>query len=488
VGACDVKGACIPAQAPDGIACNDHNACTKADACTSGACSGSAVSGCVLYLNDGFETCPHGWTFGGDWQCGAPANLGPPAAHTGTGVIATKIGGVYSVNQSFNTSVADSPSIDLSQATNPVVSFWVWDHTEGGTFDGWNLKISTNGGQTFTQVVNVTPAYDLTIGGEPAWGGDHAADGWRNFTADLTDFAGTSAILRFAFRSDAATVYPGVYIDDLVVAEPPQIPLHIATPSPLMDVYAGVDYANPIVKTGGSSNVVWSLVPGGVNTGWLSIDASTGVLKGVPSASDVGPVSVTVHVEEATLPSNFAEKTFTFNVNSDAYYTSFEGACPNGWTLTGDWQCGVPTNVGPATALVGTQCLATRLDDNYSVSQTFLGTTATSPDIDLTGVSNPTLTFRMWIDTEGGTYDGVNLQISTDGGMNWTILSGVTPAYPLMVAGKPAWGGHQAALGWQSMQADLSNFAGQVIRLRFAFQSDTSGVYPGVYIDDFFIN
>ena len=100
-------------------------------------------------------------------------------------------------------------------------------------------------------------------------------------------------------------------------------------------------------------------------------------------------MSVTVHVEEPTLPSNFAEKTFTFNVNPDAYYTSFEGACPNGWTLTGDWQCGVPTNVGPATAFVGTQCLATQIAGHYSDLQTWAGTTATSPDIDLTGRAEP---------------------------------------------------------------------------------------------------
>jgi hypothetical protein len=397
---------------------------------------------------------------------------------------------LYTVNQSFSTTVADSPPINLTQATNPVVSFWAWDHTEGGSFDGWNLKVSTNGGTSFTEVTSVTPAYSLTIAGQPAWGGDHSAEGWKNYTADLTAYAGQPIILRFAFRSDGATVFPGVYIDDIVVAEPLQNPLFITTSSPLPDVYAGMAYAAKIDKSGGTSGAVWSINPAGVNKAWLSIDPVKGLLTGTPSAAEIGPVSVTVHVEEPMLPSNFVEKTFTFNVNHDAYYTSFELACPNGWTLTGDWQCGVPMNVGPATAYAGTQCLATQIAAPYNNLQTWAGTTATSPDIDLTGAANPMLTFRMWVDTEGTTYDGANLQISTDGGMSYSIINDVTltPAYPLMIAGEPAWGGQQSALGWQLVKTDLSAYVGQTIRLRFAFQSDSSGTFPGVYIDDILVN
>jgi hypothetical protein len=487
VGACDMEGNCLSSAAPSGSACNDYNACTTADKCMAGACaSGSPVAGCAVYLQEGFEVCPNGWTFGGDWQCGTPQNVGPPAAHIGSGVIATQIAGVYQVNQSFGTAVASSPPINLALATNPMVSFWAWDHTEGGTFDGWNLKVSTNGGQSFTQIMTVTPAYSLNIVGQPAWGGDHSAEGWQNYMADLTAYVGQSIILRFDFRSDGATVFPGVYIDEIVVAEPLQIPLYVTKSSPLPDVYAGMAYSTQIVKVGGTSSAVWSIKPGGLNTAWLTIDPATGVLSGTPSAAEVGPVSVTVHVEEPMLPSNFAEKTFTSKVKPNAYYTSFEGVCPAGWTLTGDWQCGVPMNVGPATAYLDTQCIATQIAGPYSTLQTFAGTTATSPDIDLTAAPSPTLTFRMWIDTEGSTYDGVNLQISTDGGMSYSVVNSVLPAYPLTIAGQPAWGGHQAALGWQFMQADLSAYVGH-IRLRFSFQSDSSGTFPGVYIDDIFV-
>ena len=63
-------------------------------------------------------------------------------------------------------------------------------------------------------------------------------------------------------------------------------------------------------------------------------------------------------------------------------------------------------------------------------------------------------------------------------------MSAVLPAYPGTIGGVPAWGGDHSGLGWQLMSADLLAYAGQIIRLRFAFRSDAAIVFPGVYIDD----
>jgi Immune inhibitor A peptidase M6 len=490
LGTCSIKGLCVPSTGPDGSACNDHDACTQNDTCAAGVCTGTPVAGCSLYLDEGFETCPDGWSLKGDWQCGVPMNVGPATAFGGNNCIGTVIAGLYDPNQTFAACVANSPAVDLTNATSPELSFWVWDYTEGGTFDGWNLKVSIDGGQTYNEVMTVSPPYMLTIAGQLAWGGDFSAEGWQNYTADLTAYKGQKINLQFGFRSDPATQYPGVYIDNVVVAEPVQIPLYITTPSPLPDAYAGTSYSVPIVSTGGDSSAQWSIT-GGTNSSWLTINVATGVLSGIPTQAEVGPVTVTVHVEEPTLPSNYADQTYTFNVNPDAYFTSWEGVCPDGWTLTGDWQCGAPADVtntsAPTAAFDGTQCLSNGLTMDYANNDTFAGTTATSPQINLNGVQSPTLTFRMWVDTEGSIYDGFNLQISTDNGMTWAIVTTVMPAYPLTVAGKKAWGGHQAALGWQPVQVDLSAYTNQFVVLRFAFQSDSSDNYAGVFIDDFLV-
>ncbi len=487
VGACDAKGGCKASSAPNGTACNDHDSCTSGDKCMGGNCvGGAAVPGCVLYFKEGFESCPDGWTLNGDWQCGTPENVGPPSAHTGSNCIATQIAGLYHVNQSYSACTANSPAIDLTTATNPILSFWAWDQTEGNTYDGWTLRISTDNGASFSEVTTVTPVYPLFIQNLPAWGGDHSAAGWQPYSADLTAYKGHSVILRFAFHSDGAGVYPGVYIDDVTVAEPLEDPLYITTTSPLDDMYVGVAVSIPLTRIGGTPAATWTRVSD-VNADWLNVDMNTGVVSGTPTTA--GPASITIRVQEPSLPSNFADKTFTFNVKEALYFTSWEGACPDGWTLTGDWQCGVPTSVGPPTAYVGTQCLGTVIGGSYSNGDQWAATTATSPDIDLGTTQGPILTFRMWLQTEQ--YDGAHLEVSTDGGMTYSVLTSVMPAYSsndIDGTGIAGWEGQQQGLGWQLVQADLSAYETQTIRLRFAFYSDSSQAYPGVYIDDFFVN
>jgi hypothetical protein len=356
-------------------------------------------------------------------------------------------------------------------------------YTEGAPYDGFNLKISTDNGATFTQVTSVAPAYDLNIDSEDAWGDDHSATGWQNYTADLSSYVGHDVILRFAFRSDGLVNYPGVYIDDVVVAEASAIPLDITTGS-LSDAATGMPYAATLARSGGSANATWSVISG-TNNAWLTLDPATGALSGTPTAADLGPVSITVKVEEPTVPGNVAQKTFNFNVINAVYFESFEGPCAqNGWTFGGDWQCGTPSNEGPATPYSGTQLIATQLADDYNWDQSYNTAVATSPTIDLTSATSPTLSFWAWVYTEGSTYDGFNLKISTNGGSTFSLVTAVTPAYPLTVNSQQAWGGDHSADGWQQYHADLSSYAGQQIKLRFAFRSDGSGEYPGVYIDD----
>ncbi len=331
VGACDMRGTCVTSSAPDGTACNDHDPCTSADTCSGGACGGSPVAGCQFYLDELFVSCPDGWTLTGDWQCGMPTATSPVTSFSGNNVLATQLDGSYHNNDVFSANTANSPAIDLSKATSPQLAFWAW--VSADTADGWNLNVSQNGG-SFKALTTVVPTYPLTVLGLPAWGGDLSAEGWQPYSADLSAFAGSSIVLSFAFGSDPTGVDPGVYIDNVIVAEPPQIPLYITTPSPLVDAYVGTGYLVALAKVGGSSPQ-WSInMTGGVNTNWLHLDQTTGVLTGTPLATETGPVTFTVHVQEPTLASNFAEQTYTLDVLPDIYYTSWEGACPAGWTLT----------------------------------------------------------------------------------------------------------------------------------------------------------
>ena len=186
---------------------------------------------------------------------------------------------------------------------------------------------------------------------------------------------------------------------------------------------------------------------------------------------------------------DFYSKQFSLRVYADdgipsLWAEDFEQGCPGGWTLEGDWECGVPT-YGPAAAFDGVACLGTVLGGTYNNNQSWETTTATSPLIDLTTASAPQLKFRVWILTEGSVYDGFNLKISTDSGTSFQVLNTVNPPYSNTINGEPAWGGDQSLAGWQEFTADLSGYAGQSVLLRLAFRSDSSIVYPGVYADAF---
>jgi len=478
-GTCNASQNCVGTPLPNGTVCDDFSTCSSGDTCTAGACGGAIDPLCTTYFEDNFENgCPPaGWQLSGEWQCGPPTVVGPPAAFEGANVIGTIINGNYSNSQTFEVDFAQTPPIGLGGTAVPTLTYRHWVDTEGSVYDGYNVKISTDGGNTWSVVTTVDPPYNLTVAGQPVWGGHQQALGWQAVSANLTAFAGQQVLVRFSFRSDGSVIYPGVYIDDVAVAEGTLAPVVITTAS-LPEATLPNSYSTTVQRTGGSANAVWSITAG-TNDGWLSINSGTGLLSGTPTLANVGPVSVTIHLEEPLDPTNFDDATFTFNVQDTVYANNFETTCPNGWVLTGEWQCGTPTS-GPNSALSGIQLIATNLAGNYTNNQTFAGDTATSPVVDLSGTAAPTLRFWVWYLTES-CCDGFNVRASSDG-VSYTLLPSISPAYNQTLAGEQCWSG--TSPGWVQHEVDLSAFGGQQVNLRFAFRSDLSVVNPGVYIDD----
>ena len=217
-GICNQQLVCVPQPKPNGTPCNDHNNCTDTDICTGGVCAGTPSGNCTTYYAQDFDAgCPAGWTLTGEWQCGAPSVVGPVSAFSPPNCIATVLNGNYSNGDDWAQNTATSPDIDLSTAVAAQATWRMWIYTEGYNYDGANLKVSTDGGASWQIVTTIVPVYSLTIAAESAWGGNQSALGWQLFTADLSAYAGQQIRLRFAFRSDASMVYPGVYIDDLLV-------------------------------------------------------------------------------------------------------------------------------------------------------------------------------------------------------------------------------------------------------------------------------
>lgn len=132
-GVCNPQnGSCEGQAIPVGGACIDGiDLCHVGTCDAAGVCNATPTAGCTVYNASAFESCPEGWTLHGDWQCGTPTS-GPSSAHSGTGVLATKLAGDYSSSQTYAACTADSPDIDLTTAVAPKLQFWAWiQHLKG---------------------------------------------------------------------------------------------------------------------------------------------------------------------------------------------------------------------------------------------------------------------------------------------------------------------------------------------------------------------
>ncbi len=453
----------------------------------------TACSNLVWYLWEDFEDeteVSSTWTLTGDWGVGIPSGISeePAAAYSGTQALGTNIGGDYSSNTSFLSNMAMTPPIDLIAATNPRLVFYrslgVYTYQSGA-----NVWVTENGGTDWFVLPNPSVAYNDTEGGETVWNGYSTADReWTEIQFDLSAFVGETIQLGFALTS-GTTTYSGIHVDDVLVTEANMIPVEVQVPTD--PVRAAADYAFDygVVCRGGTGSYNFSIV-GGTNNSWLTIDPSTGILSGTPTSANLGTATVDIQCQEATRASNLDVQTLNIDVFTAVYFENFEGSQPAGWTFTNNTTCnfewGTPTQ-GPNAAYDGTYCVGTGMSANHMDSSNFDTCVMDSDTIDLTGTTNPFLSFWMWIYANSG-FDGGNVKISTDGGSTWTLIT-PTGGYdglvsPATAPDEQGFTGNQSAAGWQEKIFDLTSYAGQSnVKIRFAFGSTSSGNNPGWFID-----
>jgi immune inhibitor A len=107
---------------------------------------------------------------------------------------------------------------------------------------------------------------------------------------------------------------------------------------------------------------------------------------------------------------------------------------------------------------------------------------------DLSGVSEATLEFWAWYDIEED-WDYAYLEISTDGGETWEILTtpSGTPTNPNGNSFGWAYTGNSGGGGtaeWIEEQVDLSPYTGQETLIRFEYITDDAVNRPGFALDD----
>jgi carboxypeptidase T len=187
--------------------------------------------------------------------------------------------------------------------------------------------------------------------------------------------------------------------------------------------------------------------------------------------TDAGGLSKTVTVRIPVGTSAVVED-WTFEANNGGFTQS-----------GGGWAWGTPSS-GPYGAHSGTKLWATNLSGNYGSSADWR---LESPQIDLTAVSLAELTFWHWYDFETPNWDGGNVKISVSGGAFQLITpedgyDGVVDSYNGVIGGEQAFIGN--GMSWRQETFDLSPYAGNNVRIRWHFGSDSYVTEDGWYVDD----
>lgn len=176
-------------------------------------------------------------------------------------------------------------------------------------------------------------------------------------------------------------------------------------------------------------------------------------------------------------------------VTSYPYLQNFETGAGN-WYSGGrnsSWEFGTPASVKIKRAASGSNAWKTTLSGFYNDAElSYLY----SPCFDISGMTNPTLSFSMAQDIEecASLCDGAWMEYSTNG-ITWTKLGAMGQGYNWYnknYAGNHVWSDDDTSR-WRVSTIPLPGTNNTTLRLRFVFSSDAEVTREGIAIDDIHI-
>lgn len=167
----------------------------------------SVASGPQVIAGWDMNTNP-GWTLEGDWAYGSPTGGSgdPNGGYTGSSVIGYAINGDYPNN--LGETHATTPSIDCSLSSGTTLRFQRWLGVESATYDHAYVRVSNNGGASWTTIWSHT-------------GGSFEETSWSNHELDLSAIADGQSDVRIRFTmgsTDGSVTYCGWNLDDVEVS------------------------------------------------------------------------------------------------------------------------------------------------------------------------------------------------------------------------------------------------------------------------------
>ncbi len=149
------------------------------------------------------------------WEWGIPT-VGPSRAHSGMNLWGTILNGEYLNDANWKLT---SPSYTALIDT-PYLYFWHWYSIEF-RYDGGNVKLSTDGGNTWQIIYPESPQrydtiaseYNAGIPYEPCYSGYPYR--WKLATFPIPVSRNQNFLLRWHFGTDGSVTYHGWYLDDI---------------------------------------------------------------------------------------------------------------------------------------------------------------------------------------------------------------------------------------------------------------------------------
>ncbi|MCK5290531.1 MAG: hypothetical protein KAR39_00755 [Thermoplasmata archaeon] len=240
---------------------------------------------------------------------------------------------------------------------------------------------------------------------------------------------------------------------------------------------------NPLTDNGGSPAIDTGSV-----TSHTSVDIHIEVI--VPMGANPGDSDLRTVI--ATSSNNISVSSTAIlrtGVPVVPIWTDFMEGGPDGWYApsgANDWEHGVPNWVwGPANASSPVNVWGTNLTGNYTASSNSI---LISPFIDLATAVTSNMTYYQWYDINGGGNDGGWIEISTDNGETWNLLTPEGGYTDNTVLGMPCFAGSDTS--WLPVEINLSSYVGDMILLRYyMWDNAADGIQmAGWYLDNVTVN
>ncbi|MBI1287488.1 MAG: T9SS type A sorting domain-containing protein [Flavobacteriales bacterium] len=477
----------------------------------------SPVITSLPYMED-FENGQGGWVSGGtnsSWELGVPAGTFIDTASSGINAWVTNLSGYYNI---LEQSYVESPCFDFSSLQLDPRLRLAGIVSSEQAWDGAWIETSVDGGATWT-VLGATgegtnwynDAFPANGNFPTGWDGEQTQPGmWFEAEHLLDGTAGYSSVkIRVNFSEDGYfNQMEGFGFDNIRIEEQPAINgalTAISSPTTGCGLSAAesitVDVANLGYITM-DSIVVSYMVNNGTPVmevfngslalaGDTTLTFSTTVDMSVPGEYDLTVWVSTVGDGDTSNDTMSVMVTNVPIVSNFPYDENFENGA-GGWTSMGTngmWQLGDPEGMLIDTAYSGVNAWATNLDSMYYQNDQL--TYLTSPCLDFSNMSDdPIIRFAFIGDSEVG-WDGMWLEMTTDGGTTWTTVGQVgdgtnwynDPNQHGANFDLDWWDGQSG--GWLIAERLLDGVAGMSgVQVRFVFSSDVSGVYEGFAVDD----